>query len=109
MPFVNEDKRTAYATELATADIGRRVTVNGWCARQRNLGSLIFIDLRDRSGIIQLAFDESTDRETFETAANVRSEYVLTASGVVRSRGADINVNRPTGTIEIAVERLKKL
>jgi aspartyl-tRNA synthetase len=109
MPFVNEDKRTAYATELATADIGRRVTVNGWCARQRNLGSLIFIDLRDRSGIIQLAFDESTDRETFETAANVRSEYVLTASGVVRSRGADINVNRPTGTIEIAVDRLKIL
>ncbi|NLM57445.1 MAG: aspartate--tRNA ligase [Clostridiales bacterium] len=109
MPFVNEDKRTAYATELSTADIGRRVTVNGWCAKQRNLGSLIFIDLRDRSGIIQLAFDESTDRETFETAANVRSEYVISASGVVRSRGSDINVNRATGAIEIAVDRLKIL
>lgn len=109
MAFLKEDKRTHYCTDLTEADIGSRVTVNGWCAKQRNLGSLIFIDLRDRSGIIQLAFDEHTERGVFETAAAVRSEYVLSASGVVRSRGADVNANRATGKIEIYVDAIKIL
>ncbi len=73
MSFVKEDKRTHYSTELTVGDIGSRVTVNGWCAKQRNLGSLIFIALRDRSGIIQLAFDENTAKDVFEVAASVRS------------------------------------
>ncbi len=109
MAFLNEDKRTHYCTSITEADIGTRVTVNGWCAKQRNLGGLIFIDLRDRSGIIQLAFDENTARDVFETAAGVRSEYVLTASGTVRSRGADVNENRATGKIEIYVDKIKVL
>ena len=60
--FRSTDKRTAYCGTLTAADIGRKVTVCGWCQRQRDLGSLIFIDLRDRTGIVQLAFDDSTDR-----------------------------------------------
>ncbi len=109
MAFLKEDKRTHYATELTEADIGQRVTVNGWCAKQRNLGGLIFIDLRDRTGIIQLAFDENTARDVFQTAADVRSEYVLTASGTIRSRGADVNENRATGRIELYVDKIKVL
>lgn len=109
MAFLKEDKRTHYATELTVGDIGSRVTVNGWCAKQRNLGSLIFIDLRDRSGIIQLAFDENTARDVFETAASVRSEFVISATGLVRSRGSDINANRATGAIEIYVDSIKIL
>lgn len=109
MAFLKEDKRTHYNTELTVDDIGKRVTVNGWCAKQRNLGSLIFIDLRDRSGIIQLAFDENTAKDVFETAASVRTEYVISASGLVRSRGSDVNVNRATGAIEIYVDKIKIL
>lgn len=109
MAFLKEDKRTHYATALTVDDIGSRVTVNGWCAKQRNLGSLIFIDLRDRTGIIQLAFDENTPREVFETASSVRSEFVISASGLVRSRGSDVNANRATGAIEIYVDSIKIL
>lgn len=109
MAFLNEDKRTHYCTGLTEENIGERVTVNGWCAKQRNLGSLIFIDLRDRTGIVQLAFDENTERGVFETAAAVRGEFVLSATGIVRSRGADVNENRATGKIEIYVDKIKIL
>ena len=108
--FEKADKRTHYCTELSAADIGKRVNVLGWCQRQRDLGSLIFIDLRDRTGILQLAFDEKTDREIFNTAFGVRAEYVLAASGIVRSRGEGaINPNMKTGEIEVAVDRFKVL
>ncbi|MBQ7475582.1 MAG: aspartate--tRNA ligase [Clostridia bacterium] len=108
--FGKADKRTHYCTELSAADIGKRVNVLGWCQRQRDLGSLIFIDLRDRTGILQLAFDEKTDREIFNTAFGVRAEYVLAASGIVRSRGEGaINPNMKTGEIEVAVDRFKVL
>ena len=104
------DKRTAYCAEFGETDIGRRVCVMGWVQKQRDLGSLIFIDLRDRSGVIQLAFDEKTDRAVFDKAFTVRSEYVLCAAGVIRHRGAGaINKNIPTGSIEIAVDELKIL
>lgn len=109
MAFLKEDKRTHYATALTVDDIGSHVTVNGWCAKQRNLGGLIFIDLRDRSGIIQLAFDENTARDVFDVAALIRSEYVISASGTVRSRGSDVNANRATGAIEIYVDSIKIL
>ncbi|MBQ4350741.1 MAG: aspartate--tRNA ligase [Clostridia bacterium] len=108
--FTKADKRTDYCGTLTAADIGREVTVTGWCQRQRDLGSLIFIDLRDRTGIVQLAFDDSTDREIFDRAFGIRAEYVLSASGTVRSRGeAAINHNIPTGEIEIYVTSLKIL
>ena len=81
-----EDTRTARCGEFAAKDIGKTVCVMGWAQRQRDLGSLIFIDLRDRSGILQLAFDEKTDKEVFDRAFTVRSEYVLLAKGTVRAR-----------------------
>ena len=94
------DKRTCRCGELGEKDIGKNVTVMGWTQRQRDLGQLIFIDLRDRSGIIQLSFDKETDAASFETAYGVRSETVLMAKGVVRSRGENaINRKIPTGSI----------
>lgn len=106
----NNDKRTCLCAELSEKNIGQRVCVMGWTQRQRDLGSLIFITLRDRSGIIQLAFDDKTDKEIFDTAFGIRAEYVLCAKGVVRARGEGaINRNLPTGAIEIAVDELKIL
>ena len=102
------DKRTKYCGEFTSADAGKRVCVMGWAQRQRDLGSLIFIDLRDRSGILQLAFDENTDKAVFDTAFGVRAEYVLCAKGVVRMRSS-VNKNIPTGEVELYVDELKVL
>ncbi len=101
-------KRTDYCGTLRAEQIGKEVVVCGWTARQRDLGQLIFIDLRDRTGIVQLAFDDTTDRSVFEKAFAVRSEYVLMAKGVVRARSS-INADIPTGDIEIEVKELKVL
>ena len=106
--LTKNDKRTCYAAELTKADIGKHVCVMGWVQRQRDLGSLIFVDLRDRSGIIQLAFDERTDKEIFDAAFALRSEYSICAKGIVRPRGEGaVNKNLPTGEIEVAVDELK--
>ncbi|MBQ2377410.1 MAG: aspartate--tRNA ligase [Clostridia bacterium] len=104
--FEKSDKRTHYCGELSENDIGKRVTVLGWTQRQRDLGGLIFIDLRDRTGIVQLAFDDDTDRAIFDKAFGIRAEYVLGAEGIVRARSS-VNPNIPTGMIEVAVDRLK--
>ncbi len=101
-------KRTDYCGTLRAADEGKSVVLTGWTQRQRDLGGLIFIDLRDRTGIVQLAFDENTAKDVFEKASAVRSEYVLAAEGVVRRRSA-INTEIPTGDIEIEVKNLKIL
>ena len=101
-------KRTAYCGDFRAEHEGQEVTVFGWVQRQRDLGQLIFIDLRDRTGIIQLAFDESTPREAFDKAFAARSEYVLAARGVVRIRTAK-NPDIPTGDVEIAVSELRVL
>ena len=101
-------KRTDYCGTLRASDTGREVVVCGWVAKQRDLGSLIFADLRDRTGIVQLAFDDSTDREIFDKAFAVRSEYVLMAKGTVRERSSK-NSEIPTGDIEIAVTDLRVL
>ena len=105
-----EDTRTARCGEFTAKDIGKTVCVMGWAQRQRDLGSLIFIDLRDRSGILQLAFDEKTDKEVFDRAFTVRSEYVLLAKGTVRARGEGaVNTKMATGEIEVAVHELRIL
>ncbi|MGN0569688.1 MAG: aspartate--tRNA ligase [Candidatus Fimenecus sp.] len=105
---MNGLKRTNYCGTLTAADIGKEVTVCGWVQRRRDLGALIFIDLRDRTGIVQLAFDENTDKEIFDKAFSARSEYVLMAKGVVRER-ASKNKDIPTGEIEIEVQDLRVL
>ncbi len=107
--LTEKDKRTKYCGEFRESDVGRRVCVMGWVQRQRDLGSLIFIDLRDRTGIVQLAFDETvTPKEVFDLAFTVRAEYVLCAHGTVRIRSS-INPNIPTGKVEILVDELKVL
>ena len=101
-------KRTDYCGTLAAKDIDRNVVVCGWVQRQRNLGALIFVDLRDRTGIVQLAFDDATAKDVFDKAFTVRSEYVLMAHGRVRERSSK-NMDIPTGEIEIAVDDLRIL
>ena len=108
--LTTNDKRTCLCAELSAANVGQTVCVMGWAQKQRDLGALIFIDLRDRSGIVQLAFDDATDREAFDKAFTVRAEFVLCAHGIVRPRGEGaVNKNIPTGEIEIAVTQLKIL
>ncbi len=105
---MNGMKRTDYCGELKKEQIGSEVVVAGWVQRQRDLGGLIFADVRDRTGIIQLAFDDTTDRDIFEKAASLRSEYVVMARGMVRMRSS-VNTEIPTGEIEIEVRELKIL
>ncbi|MGN0635783.1 MAG: aspartate--tRNA ligase [Acutalibacteraceae bacterium] len=101
-------KRSMYCGEPRIGDVGREITVAGWVQRQRDLGALIFIDLRDRTGILQLAFDESTDRAIFEKAFAARNEFVLMAKGVVRERSSK-NMEIPTGEVELEVQDLRVL
>ena len=101
-------RRTCYCGDLRRSDEGKTVTVCGWIQRQRDLGQLIFCDLRDRSGIVQLAFDDGTDKAVFDKAFQLRGEYVVIARGVVRVRSS-INSEIPTGEVEIAVDELRVL
>lgn len=102
-------KRTHRCTELSAANVGQEVVVMGWVQRRRNLGQILFITLRDRSGLLQLSFNENTEKELFEKASTLRSEYVIAARGMVVSRGADANKSMQTGDIEIDVKELRIL
>ncbi len=99
-------KRSSYCGDPRPADIGQRVSVCGWVQRIRDLGGLIFIDLRDRTGIVQLVFDDTTERAIFEAASGVRSEFVIGAVGAVRERDSK-NDDIPTGHVEILVDELR--
>lgn len=99
-------KRTNYCGE--TEGIGKEVVVGGYVQKTRDLGNLIFIDLRDRTGIVQLAFDDASDRDIFKKAAKCRAEFVLMAKGTVRERESK-NPDLPTGNIEIFVTDLRIL
>lgn len=100
--------RSHRCTEVSNKNIGETVTVMGWVQKRRNLGSLIFIDLRDRTGLLQLVFDEN-DGEVFEKAKELRSEYVIAAVGKVRKRDGAVNATMATGDIEVTVETLRIL
>lgn len=104
-------KRTHYCTDLGAENMNETITVMGWVQKRRNLGKLIFIDLRDRTGILQIVFDERfTDEANFEKAEKLRSEFVIAIKGKVASRGeAGINPNMKTGTIEIHANELRIL
>ena len=99
-------KRTNYCGE--TEGIGKEVVVGGYVQKTRDLGNLIFIDLRDRTGIVQLAFDDASDREIFKKASKCRAEFVLMAKGTVRERESK-NPDLSTGNIEIFVTDLRIL
>ena len=103
-------KRTAKCTELTLDDVGSSQVLCGWVNRRRNLGNLIFITLRDISGIIQLVFDGGKDPELFAMAEQLRSEYVIAARGTLAARTGDmVNPNMKTGAIELKVEELEIL
>ena len=106
--MINGKQRTAYCGEFREECIGRQAVVYGWAQKTRDLGNLIFIDLRDRTGILQLAFDDSTDRAIFEMAASVRAEFVLQAVGTIRKRQS-VNTEIPTGIVELYVTELNIL
>ena len=101
-------RRTDYCGTFSAANVGQEISVCGWVQRQRNLGGLIFVDLRDRTGLLQLSFDDSTPRDIFEKAASLRGEYVIAAKGLVRERESK-NPDLPTGDIEVKVTELRLL
>lgn len=102
--------RTHRCTEVSNKLIDENVTVMGWVQKRRNLGSLIFIDLRDRSGLLQVVFDEpQIGTEGFNKAGELRSEFVIAVEGVVKKREAAINENLKTGDIEIIAKSLRIL
>ncbi len=103
-------KRSHRCTEVTRADIGQTVTVMGWVQKRRNLGNLIFIDLRDRSGLLQIVFDSADVGDAgMEKAASLRSEYVIAVSGIVAKRGGAVNENLATGELEIQAKELRIL
>lgn len=103
-------KRSHRCTELSDADIGREVTVMGWVQKNRNKGGIIFVDLRDRSGLLQLIFEESDcGSESFAKAEKLRSEFVIAVTGKVERRSGSVNENLLTGTIEVRANSLRIL
>ena len=103
-------KRTMRCGEVKESDIGRVVTLMGWVQKRRNLGSLIFVDLRDRSGLMQIIFDENDiGSEGFEKAGSVRSEFVLAVTGMVEKRSGAVNEKLSTGTMELRATQIRIL
>ena len=107
---MNGLKRTHRCGELSIANVGETVTIMGWVQKNRNKGGLVFIDVRDRSGIIQVVFEEgSTDAALIEKAARLRSEYVVAIVGTVAKRSGAVNENLSTGEIEVIPTELRIL
>ena len=103
-------KRTHRCTEVSNKNIGETVTVMGWVQKKRNLGSLVFADLRDRSGLLQIVFDTNDiGEEGFEKAGTLRSEFVIAVVGKVEARSGAVNDNLATGDIEIRATELRIL
>ena len=108
MENIHGFRRTGYCGEITNANLGQQVKITGWVQKVRNLGNLMFVDVRDRSGIVQLAFDDASDREVFEKAVTLRGEFVVAAAGTVRERESK-NKDLANGDIEIFVTELRIL
>ena len=106
--FLGDYVRSNYCGETEEKQIGKTLTVMGWAAKRRDFGGLIFVDLRDRTGILQIVFDASAvPAEDFKKAESIRSEYVLAVKGVLRARSADtVNPKLATGTVELLAKEL---
>ena len=102
-------KRTCMCAELGEKNIGEEVTVMGWVQKQRNMGNIIFVDLRDRSGILQIIFEEDGSNDCINKAAKLRSEFVIAVKGTVTARSGAVNKNLATGTIELRAKELRIL
>ena len=103
-------KRTHRCAELTAANVGETVTIMGWVQKNRNKGGLVFVDVRDRSGIIQVVFEEGKSEEALlEKAAKLRAEYVVAVVGKVEKRSGAVNENLSTGEIEVIPSELRIL
>lgn len=102
-------KRTCRCAELSEKNIGEEVTVMGWVQKQRNMGNIIFADLRDRSGILQIIFEEDGENGCASKASKLRSEFVIAVKGTVTARSGAVNKNLATGTIELKAKELRIL
>lgn len=103
-------ERDMYCGQVSKSDIGRTITVNGWVQKNRDHGGLLFIDLRDREGLVQCVIDKQVNPAAFETADKVRPEYVLSVTGKVQARDENtVNPNIPTGEIEIVIDTIEIL
>ena len=102
-------KRTNYTNDIDRSFIGKEVKVTGWVNKQRDIGALIFIDLRDRTGLLQIVFDETINPELMEKAKTVRNEFVLAVTGTVRERSGAFNPNLKTGELEVVATELRIL
>ena len=102
--------RTCRCAEISSSDIGKEVTVCGWVQKIRNKGGLIFIDLRDRSGIIQILLNEETsDKDLYAKASGIKQEFVLAVVGIVEKRGGETNDKIATGSLEIIPKEIRIL
>ena len=103
-------KRTNRCGELTKANIGEEVTVMGWVQKQRNKGGIIFVDMRDRAGLLQVIFEESDcGSENFAKAEKLRSEFVIAVVGKVEARSGAVNENLETGEIEVRAREIRIL
>lgn len=105
--YIHDRKRSHYAGELTEAQLGQQVVLMGWVQSRRDHGGCIFIDLRDRAGLVQVMFDPQRNAEAHERAGFLRSEFVLAVTGTVVSRGGNINPRLPSGKIEVAADHLE--
>ncbi len=100
-------KRTHYCGEVNKNDVGKEIVLTGWTAKNRLLGGLIFLTLRDRTGIVQISFNDETDRDVFEKAEKIRGEYVIAVRGKVALRTPEnINKDMATGEVEVYAEEI---
>src|SRR5579859_653369 len=110
LDYLGDWKRTHKCGEMRAGDAGTRVIIMGWVHRRRDLGQIIFIDLRDRTGITQVVFDRATSDALHERAESLRSEFVIAVTGTVKKRSVDtVNKNIPTGEVEVEVTELRLL
>ena len=102
--------RSARCGEFSVANVGQEVTVMGWVQKQRNKGGIIFVDLRDRSGLLQVIFEEADcGSENFAKAEKLRSEFVVAVTGVIEKRNGAVNENLATGEIEVRAKSIRIL
>src|SRR3954462_6573494 len=107
LDFLGELRRTHTCGELRAASDGQKVILMGWVNRRRDLGNLIFVDLRDRTGFTQVVFNAELNQALHEKASDLRSEFVIAVKGTVKKReGNTVNKNVPTGEIEVVASKL---
>jgi aspartyl-tRNA synthetase len=110
LDFLGDLRRTHMCGQLRLSDAGKKVVLMGWVGRRRDLGQIIFVDLRDRTGVMQVVFNHELNSAVHEKAEQLRNEFVIAAIGTVKRRDADtINANIPTGEVELVVEELRIL